>query len=300
MFIGVMFQEYVNNARVLKNIPIAPIVFINNFKSKKEEEWKFIGEIKGRIANKMLFKNIDEGDEYHFDDFISIIKWLKATTCFKEEVLRLENWKEFFNIKSERYVKKVIELAIDISLDLNDIGKKYLEDYVNSLQKTSLENLDLNNDKEKYICIPKGRIQYFFNIISAEIINQIYRERYLKASEKVLIASSSMRDNKKNCCSLKTNNGFKCKNCSNDCYVSKLGVLGEEMGVRIYSVESDSPIFEIREKCKTETAIIAATSGLKLMSIGWKIVRTGYIPQCVLLENCKNSVLKTKRNVIKT
>lgn len=72
------------------------------------------------------------------------------------------------------------------------------------------------------------------------------------------------------------------------------------MGVRIYSVESDSPIFEIREKCKTETAIIAATSGLKLMSIGWKIVRTGYIPQCVLLENCKNSVLKTKINVIKT
>ena len=162
MLIGVLMQEYVDNARAFKNIPVTPIILLNNIRNKKN------GSESAWMSNKILLRSKFQGDEYSFKDFILVIKWLKATTGFKKEVLRLENWKEFFKTKSEIYVNHVIGRAIDTSLELNDIGNKYLDNNMGNIQKDNLTNAKVDCENSH-----KDKLQYFFNIVSDEIIKQV-------------------------------------------------------------------------------------------------------------------------------
>jgi len=299
ILIGVIFQEYVDNARALKKIPAEAIILINNYKDKKESRKEKFSNIMEWMSTKISFKTKNEGDEYYYQDFLSIIRWLKISSEFKEEVLRLENWKKFLKKNNEICVNHLLGQAIDISLELNEVGVKFLDEYVDHLKKSKLEKLELNNHKETYIYIHRGKIQYYFNMISSQIMNEVYMEKYIECSEKIIQVPKSMKQTMIKCCCVKTNNGYKCKKCNSSCKVKKLNIIGQEMGVRVYSKEYDEPIFQVQDGYKGTIGIIGVTCSLKLMSIGWKAIRVGYYPQSFLLENCKNIVNSMDFNQMK-
>lgn len=175
MLIGVLMQEYVDNARAFKNMPVAPIILLSKLRNKKNKN----SGVSAWMTNRILFRSKFQGYEYSFKDFILIIKWLKATTGFKKEVLRLENWKQFFKNKNGIYVNHVIGRTIDTSLELNDIGIKYLDTYVGNTQKNKLNNVEMG-----YIELHRGKLQHFFNIVSDEIINQGKQRKLTMKMEK--------------------------------------------------------------------------------------------------------------------
>lgn len=286
MLIGVFIQEYVDNGRAFKNIPITPFNFLNNLRNKNKKNKVIIDKIRGKLATKVLLRRTHQGDEYSFNDFILLIKWLKATFEFKEEVLRLENWREFFKTKDELYVNHVLGRAIDVSLLLNDIGIKFLGEYTENVEKFTEINSRLHKNKEDIIYCTKGRIQYFFNMVSAEMMNQVYRERYLTSTEKIVFLPSCMRQTEKKCCSVLTNQGYQCKGCSSKCNVNIIHKLGEEKGFRVFVVEHENNLFNGNRRREIKTGIIGVACVLNLISGGWKAIRLGFIPQCVLLETC--------------
>lgn len=286
MLIGVLIQEYIDNARAFKNTPLALFSFFNNMRDKKGKNKKQIDKIRGVLISKYLLKQKNGGDEYNFNDFIVLIKWLKAAYEFKEQVLRLENWLDFLKTKKITYSNRLIGKTVDASLFLNEVSDHNLANFLCDIESLVNKNYKIHKNKEDIIFCTEGRIQYYFNMVSAQIMNEVYNEKYIKCAEKMYLVPTCMRQTKSKCQSVKTINGYKCKGCTNECNVNKLDKLGLEKGFRVYSIGHESSLFRGKNRRKINTGVTGVACILNLMSGGWKAVRLGYIPQCILLQTC--------------
>jgi hypothetical protein len=287
MLIGVLVQEYNENAISFKGYPLVVFNFFNKLRDKKRGNKKIVDAIRGFLAGRILVNTKNNTDEYTFNDFKALLKWLKAAYEFKEEILRLENWLSFLNTKKISYSNHMIGKAVDASLFLYEIGNEYLAGYLSDIEGIVKSNYKTHKNKEDIILCTKGRLQYYFNMISAEIMNGVYEEAYSRTTEKMILLPTCMKQKTTKCHSIETPNGRQCKNCSELCNINRIDTLAKEKGIRVFSIEHGSMLFEAKSRRRRiSTGVIGVACILNLMSGGWKAVRLGYVPQCIVLETC--------------
>ena len=289
MLIGILTLEYVDNARAFKNISSITFKFLNKLRGKRPGSKNKFDNIRGWLSENVLFKSNNEGDEYSSKDFKELVRWLDATSQFEEEVLRLENWKSFFKSEDVHYANHIIERSIEMALFLNEIGNKYLKTYAEDVEQSITNKYSNIQNKESNVYCLKGIIQIYYNMVSIQILNDVYDKRYTDCQEKNVIVPTILRESKKKCCSLRTNNGYKCKNCSTRCSVNKLHKLGEEKGFRVYSIDGANDIIGQVGVAGNGTGILSINSVLNIMSLEWKAIRLGYSPKALPIELCSAS-----------
>ena len=287
LLIGVVLKEYINNARAFKVITRGVFSFLNKLRMKSRGENKNkIDALRGKLMSKILIKKKYINKNISLAEIKLTIKWLQATGDFNEEVLRLNNWMKFLENRNNEYIGKVVMECENLINYLNDIGKKQLHIYTKNIENY-LKNYGIEHKyKEDYIYCGKSEIQYYFNMVSAEIMNDVYREKFLKCKEKLVFLPACMRQISTSCKGIIENMGYKCINCSKVCNVSKLTALEKEHKFKVYTIPHESLLFNIYDEENNQVGIIGIACVLNLISGGWKALRLGFNPQCIVLDYC--------------
>lgn len=285
LLIGVLFKEYINNARAFKHTIKFPFTYLNNLRDKKKSKKAKIDRYRGILINKILLKEKLGRNYPNYEGLILLCEWLKASNDFEEEVLRIENWIRYLKKKDDRYVENLLYTSMELAEYLNLLGEEYLWYYTRNVYEYLEKRMCNRENREDTIYCTKKEIQYYFNMYGAEIMNNIYKEEFKVCEEKLIFVPGCMKQTKKKCESILTSKGYKCRSCSVACNINKVNKLGLENKYITYIIPHESSIFNLINYEKKK-GLIGIACVLNLVSGGFKALRIGYVPQCVILEEC--------------
>lgn len=285
LLIGVLLKEYINNSRAFKRIPKKPLIYLNRLRNKKKCNKEKVDKIRGILINKLLLRRVNYDAPISYNDLTLLREWLIATNDFNEEIYRINNWINFLNKKEKIYTDNFLNLCLGLSDKLTEIGDTYLKKYIKNVD-AFLENFDYKNyKKEDIIYCTKGKVQYYFNMIGADIMNKAYKHEFLSSRERVIFLPTCMRQTYKQCESILTSKGVCCKGCSENCNINKINKIVKKEKYKVYIIPHESDISKLINYDKKK-GMIGIACVLNLMSGGWKAIRIGYIPQCIILDYC--------------
>lgn len=285
LLIGVMLEEYIDNVRCFKVMTKGIFVGLNKLRDRHENYKKKIDTIRGKLATKILMRRKHTYKDIIIDDFDLLIKWMESSGDFKEEIIRLKNWDLFFKEKGKYYSADMFIYCKILATQFYNISKDVLGLYTKDVNKY-LDNYEKDHtNKDDIVYCGKGEIQYFFNMISAEIINNIYRNEFLKSKEKIVLLPSCMREVNTLCLSDKTYTGYKCSHCCSSCNINKLSTMGERYGLSVFIMTDECENFKFESEYNSTGAIVISCV-LNLFSKNLKFIRLGLSPQCSILDYC--------------
>lgn len=297
LLIGLLWEEYIENAIYFSNKIKSHYYILNSVRNKLKNKEK-IDRVRGIFNYKLIRKKTKNIKEYDYKDYKNLLLWLKASGDFYEEICRLENWRRFFEKQSDNYINLLIGSAIKEISIFNKRSDKVLGSFVENIDKY-LINIEMEHkNKEDIIYCSKGKRQYYFNMFAADILNNLYRDRFLKSEEKLIFVPSCMRSIKNKCCSISSDMGFKCVGCSKECNVNKLTQIGKDNKFVVRIIPHESSLFVKEDIRNKNIGIIGIACVTNLLSGGWKAIRLGFNPQCVILNYsgcskhwCKNPLM---------
>lgn len=285
LMIGVMLQDYIAYGRGFCPKKIYIFNLLNNLRQREILKEK-VDTIRGKLISSVLIKRKNKEHSIGFKDFNLTLMWMKATGDFKEEIIRLGNWAKFLQLKDDKYIEKLFHMAITKSRYLYEKCEKYLGQYIEKVSIYLEYSLNKHKKKEDFFYCGKGKNQYFFNMISAEVMNKVYRTEFLDTKEKKVFLPACMRQVAKKCSSKKSPNGYICLGCSKNCNVNELTELGKKMNFQVYVIPHESMLLSSSIIENSSVGIIGVACILNLMSGGWKALRLGFKPQCIVLDYC--------------
>ncbi|MGG7176350.1 DUF116 domain-containing protein [Clostridium paraputrificum] len=283
--IGVMLKEYLSYGRGFMLIS-KKIFKTLNFLREKDRCKKNIDSIRGRLFTSILMKRKIIKKNIDLDDFKLVVIWMESTGDFKEEVLRIRNWISFLDARDNEYVNDLFSHGLEEADYLYNEGKYILGEYTSNVGKYLECYKEKHLNKEDIIYCGKNEIQYFFNMVAAEIMNKVYREEFLETTIKKVFTPSCMRQVEKECLSEKSAIGYICKNCTKNCNVNKLTEMGKKEGFQVYIIPHETMLFSYLSEENSKIGIVGIACVLNLVSGGWKALRLGFKPQCVVLDYC--------------
>ena len=285
LLIGVLLKEYLNNSRAFKRIPKKPLIYLNRLRNEKKCDKEKVDKIRGILINKFLLRKVDRNDSISFNDLSLLKDWLLATNDFNEEIYRINNWISFLKKKEKNYIDNFLYLCRELADHLSEIGDIYLKKYINNVD-AFIKNFNFKNYKrEDIIYCTKGEIQYYYNMIGADIMNKAYKNKFLSTKEKVIFLPTCMRQTYKECQSILTSKGLRCKGCSESCNINRVNKVAKREKYKVYIIPHESDMFKL-VNYEDKKGMVGIACILNLMSGGWKAIRIGYIPQCVILDYC--------------
>lgn len=284
LLIGVILKEY---GGYTKNLAIyGPLFKSLNILRKNPKYKSKVDKIKGRLMTLLLLDKKEEKNYVTLKNFKRILLWMDMTGDFKEELFRLKNWIRFLRKKSSTYYKKFIKDILYVIEVFYKEGKDKLGNYLLNLPKFLEEYLYKYKNREDIIYCGKGEIQYYFNMVSAEIMNNVYREKFLKLKKRKIFVPVCMIQKERQCRRIENNNGDICIGCTKRCNVNVTNIFSRERGAKLIVIPHESNLFYGNNNCNKEVGIVGVACLVNLISGGWKALRLGFIPQCVVLEYC--------------
>lgn len=279
IMIGVMLSEYGQYGNILTKGLSGVFRFLNKLREKPGYK-ESVDKIKGYLNSNILYKKNNK----NLNDIKSLVCWMNETGDFKEEVYRLKVWVEFLETKDREYKGNLIRETLFITKSMNTICDKSLKSYIEPLEEFLNGVEERYKNREDVIYCTKGKLQYYFNMISAEIMNEVYHEKFSKCEEKKIFVPFCMRQTEKICMATSGELGYECRQCNDSCNINSLKRLVKNKDVEIAIIPHETSINSL--KIERKIGIIGIACITNLIAGGWKALRLGFIPQCVILDYC--------------
>lgn len=279
IMIGVMLSEYGQYGYILTKGLSGVFNFLNKLREKPQYK-ESVDKIKGYLNSNILYKKRNK----NLNDIKRLVYWMNETGDFKEEVYRLKVWVKFLEKNDRGYRENLIKKTLSITQSMNNICDKSLKSYLESLDEFLNCAEERYRNREDLIYCTKGKLQYYFNMVSAEIMNEVYHEKFSKCEEKKIFVPSCMRQTEKICMAASGELGYECRQCNNSCNVNCLKRLVKNKDIEIAIIPHETSINKL--KIERKIGIIGIACITNLISGGWKALRLGFIPQCVILDYC--------------
>lgn len=279
IMIGVMLSEYGQYGNILTKRLSGVFNFLNKLREKPRYK-ESVDKIKGYLNSNILYRKSNK----NLNDIKSLVCWMNETGDFKEEIYRLKVWVEFLETKDREYKGNLIRETLFITKSMNTICDKSLKSYLEPLDEFLNGVEERYRNREDLIYCTKGKLQYYFNMISAEIMNEVYHEEFSKCEEKKIFIPSCMRQTEKICMAASGELGYECRQCNDSCNVNSLKRLVKNKDIEIAIIPHETSINNL--KIERKIGIIGIACITNLIAGGWKALRLGFIPQCVILDYC--------------
>lgn len=284
LLIGVLISEYMNNGRAFEGKSVKIFVALNGLRNTNEKLKPCIDKIRGELIYKILKKQKGGESAHTLYDFYLVIRWMEAVGDFEEELKRLKGWYEFLKSEDQELVEEFFIYCKEITRWMYKVCKDEFENYLGNVEKYLFLYEKEHKEKEDFIFCGRGKIQYYLNIIGANIMNEVYKGEFIKSKEKRVYVPACMKINVNSCQSIRTTEGYKCMKCNKKCSVNYLMEFGESKGFKTMIIPHQTTLFNIGGK--EDVGVIGVACILNLLSGGWKALRMGFKPQCVPLEYC--------------
>ncbi|QSX04850.1 DUF116 domain-containing protein [Sedimentibacter sp. zth1] len=285
LLIGVLWDNYINFAVGIdskKANYLKKLKKVYNFKLLNK---KTRNNIKGKVLTHNLFNISRIKIDYNIENFRKLIDYLIISDEFFEECIRLEAFYMYFlNLDKdevENFIKKsciCVEKMVIICSPVLDEYLPNLDIYINDVIKE-------HQNMEDIIFCSKPKLQYYFNMVGAELMNEVYRSEFIKTYKKMIFLPGCMRYNN-DCKSTSSKYGFKCQGCSSRCQINKICNMANGQNIEVYIINHASSLFKSNDFACENIGIIGVSCIANLLSGGWLAKRIGFVPQCVLLDYC--------------
>ncbi len=280
IMINVFINDYKSKLKVW-HVLLFPCFFMLN-KLRRGKLKKVSDKMRGILNYHILYKVHKKS--LKIKNINNLLIWLSECGDFKEEVLRMKSWNKF--LKGQNNFENFIITGERCFKILNEVGDKYLKNYVKNIGEY-LNTFEKDHyEKEDIIYCSKSISQYYFNMICSEIMNNVYKEAFLSRIKKYVFVPACMRINQNGCKAEKKSNGYICSACSNNCNVNELTRTGIEKGFEVYIIPHESDLSKVKNSNNEGIGIIGIACILNLVSGGFKALRLGFTPQCIVLDQC--------------
>jgi len=282
--LGVYLREYLDKAR---RSPPWSNFLLNLFESSRTRWPKseaIIKMLSGWVNGLGRFGYENEGKD---NKILELIEWLKASgESIKAE--RFEKWNGYFlegnDLPANEVFLKCLALAEEFDRSSLEVLGKYTENVDQFLSTAALEH------RWKYDArlVSKTRLEYHLSMVGTEILNSVYRQRFLSTERKVVIVPPCMSAPEVKCKADETPFGARCNSCSPACRVNQITKMGKKYGFDVYMVPDDMKVFNTGGR-KGTIGVVGISCALTNWNGGWETGSLDLPAQGVLLDyvGCK-------------
>jgi hypothetical protein len=224
------------------------------------------------------------------DHLDRLLGWLRAAGDYPEEVERLAAWRDFLLTLAEDEAVVFLAAALAFAEWFEEASLAALGTYTAGVDRFLEEEHPSYSWREDVIFAARPRAEYHLNMVGAELMNRAQRAAFLGRPRKALIVPACLRFHPRPRCRAEAGPlACVCRKCEPRCRVRQLTRLGAEHGFDVFIVPHESSVFtgEAGRKLLGDGAgIVGITCVPNLLAGGWKALRLGLPPQCVLLDHC--------------
>jgi len=220
-----------------------------------------------------------------------LLHWMTATGDFKEEVKRLQMWREFLSAQSAQDEKIFWAQVLSFADWFESRSMTALGDYTPQVEQFLTETYaDNYRRREDAVLCGRQRVEYHMNMVGTEILNRAFREDFLQTKRKLVLVPPCMKARQDGRCeATETPMGEKCNACEPGCRVHQVTQLGKKQGFTVRIIPHELNVFSNGKMAlgQDETlGIVGVSCPLTNVTGGWETKRLGVPAQGVLLDYC--------------
>jgi hypothetical protein len=235
-----------------------------------------------RVNTKLLLKKTSKGQAvFDLKHLKHLLLWLKATGEHFEITRVLNAWYDYIKTLNDQEQGKVIQALFDEAIRFEKLGQETLGVYTQNVESWIKCHAKSFSFSEHVIFCSKPPLEYHLNFFGAQVLNAYYHHAFYASKHKMILVPKCMADDMENCQAFKGPIGLVCKACQNACRVHKLKHFYEAKGISVVLIPHSTTQMSHDVK---GLGIVGVACALNLLEGGYKAIRLGLIPQCVLLD----------------
>jgi hypothetical protein len=289
---GTLIRYYERNTVNLPFLTQRILVGLASLRQKYTWLKQFVDPARGVLITLFLIRKsetIFSKSKFGVEKIEKLLEWLAASGDFKQEVKRLNVWKEYFKSLPTEKAFEYIFASIDFAKWFEIESEKALGRYTEKVNKF-LEYKHYNYKwREDVIFCGRKRVEYHLNMVGAVIMNRAWRDEFLSTKKKAVLVPACMRaKNNFHCKWIFNGIDYSCRGCTEGCKVNQLTKQGEREGFSVFLIphSTDFTKWLSKRAGNKEVGIVGVTCALNLMTGGWEAKGLGIPINCVLLDYC--------------
>jgi hypothetical protein len=288
--IGIFWHNYAAKARKMPNYSESILSFLYNYRNKYRGLKSSIDSIRGVSAYLFLERRVKENNtEFDLGNFKRLMKWMKATGEYNEELQRFSNWVMYFNSINKEHLASMLKLTVEYSEEFTNISHSILGEFTKNVNKFRNKAKKSYKFREDYFLARRMENEYFLNIFGAEVMNRQLKESFVKTKDKAVLLPTCMRKSTVKECKAKWDGkGNVCSHCDKNCNIGKIAekFRGDAVNVYLIPHSSSFSVFLNNWANQKETGLIGVACVLNLLTGGYEMKRLNIASQCVFLDYC--------------
>ncbi len=287
VLIGSLWNRYISNAIGAKFVVTKFAQALSNLRREKPEIKPEIDHLKATILNEYLLKHSDEEPIFDLINFKLLIDWLASSGDFREEVIRLENWEDYFSNIADYEVKHILIKATEFSDEFANIAYPHLHEFTNGLFDFYDSSCCENKQREDTILRERTEEEYHLNMVCSQILNNVYRSEFKSTKEKVVLLPTCMNPNASNCKSESDGTHNYCTACDRNCHIGQIKIaIGESAKIALIPHSAGFSQFLKKWENSEAVGLVGVACVLNLLSGGYEMRKLNIKSQCVFLDYC--------------
>ncbi|MEN6341481.1 MAG: DUF116 domain-containing protein [Methanospirillum sp.] len=291
LMLGVHWRAYGDDAHDLACTPRCVLASLAEIRRASPFLKPAADRLRGILSTIYL---VPKGRDWHplptLDHLDRLLGWLRAAGDYREEVERLSAWRDYLHSLSEDEAVAVLAAAIVFAEWFEAASIAALGVYTAGVDRFLAEEHPSYAWREDVVFAARPRVEYHLNMVGAELMNRAQRAAFLEAPRKAVIVPACLRYHPRpRCKAVAGPLACECRGCEPRCRVRQLTRLGAEHGFDVLLVPHESAVFAGeagRQLLGDGAGIVGITCVPNLLAGGWKALRLGLPPQCVLLDHC--------------
>jgi hypothetical protein len=289
--LGTLWRLYSSTAIELKKASQLLLTWLVDLRRKFSFIKPTLDVLRGVLASLILFPSDNSRGEFPTPTLANLdltLGWLAAAGDFKEEVNRLDGWRDFLANQSDVEVAEILNTSIGLASWFEETSLDKIGHYTTNVDQFLETALPRYRWREDRIFAGRQRVEYHLNMVGTEILNTGIRERFLQTKRKLVLLPPCMRAKSYDECeATDTPYGEKCAACTPGCRVHQATKLGEKYGFEVLMLPRELSVFSSTKKTpsvNSSVGIIGVSCPLTNVTGAWQTRDMGVPAQGILLD----------------
>jgi hypothetical protein len=213
--------------------------------------------------------------------------WLAATGEFKQEALRVTNWRDYLARLNPDKATHWLQVARDLSLEFERDAAAELGAYTCGVD-SFLNRLQTSwRWREDLLMCDRPESEYHLNMAAAEVMNRGLREEFSRTEKRVVLVPTCMRGARAASCKATVHGlDIQCTGCDPGCSVNRISRRMRGMGVKVYLVPHASGFSRWLDRWQRDKSIgvTAVACMLNILEGGYEMRARAIPSQCLPLD----------------